>query len=80
MKTAKLFCNGQSQAVRLPKEFRFEGDAVCVERFAGGVLLLPKKITYRQVMDILGKFRGHIKRNQLRTQWCDLQRKGGRLL
>ncbi len=27
MKTAKLFRNGQSQAVRLPKEFRFEGDA-----------------------------------------------------
>jgi len=31
MKTAKLFKNGQSQAVRLPKEFRFEGDEVLLE-------------------------------------------------
>lgn len=32
MKTAKLFQNGQSQAVRLPKEFRFEGDEVFIIR------------------------------------------------
>ena len=32
MKTAKLFQNGQSQAVRLPKEFRFEGDEVYITR------------------------------------------------
>lgn len=68
MKTAKLFRNGQSQAVRLPKEFRLEGDEVYVDRVAGGVLLLPKKITYQQVMDILGKFRGRIKRSQPRNQ------------
>ncbi len=68
MKTAKLFRNGQSQAVRLPKEFRLEGDEVYVGRVAGGVLLLPKKITYQQVMDILGKFRGRIKRSQPRNQ------------
>ena len=68
MKTAKLFRNGQSQAVRLPKEFRLEGDEVYVDRVAGGVLLLPKKITYQQVMEILGKFRGRIKRSQPRIQ------------
>ena len=68
MKTAKLFRNGQSQAVRLPKEFRLQGDEVYVGRIAGGVLLLPKKITYHQVMDILGKFRGRIKRSQLKVQ------------
>ena len=38
---AKLFRNGRSQAVRLPKEFRFEGDAVRVRRVPGGVLLEP---------------------------------------
>lgn len=32
MKTAKLFKNGRSQAVRLPKEFRFEGDEVYIYR------------------------------------------------
>ena len=40
-KVAKLFRNGRSQAVRLPKEFRFEGDSVRVRKVAGGVLLEP---------------------------------------
>ena len=38
---AKLFRNGRSQAVRLPREFRFEGDAVRVRRVPEGVLLQP---------------------------------------
>lgn len=38
---AKLFRNGRSQAVRLPREFRFEGTQVRVRRFADGVLLEP---------------------------------------
>ncbi len=38
---AKLFRNGRSQAVRLPQEFRFEGDRVRIRRVAHGVLLEP---------------------------------------
>ena len=38
---AKLFRNGRSQAVRLPREFRFEGSQVRVRRLAEGVLLEP---------------------------------------
>jgi antitoxin VapB len=38
---AKLFRNGGSQAVRLPREFRFEGSQVRVRRVAQGVLLEP---------------------------------------
>ena len=38
---AKLFMNGRSQAVRLPKEFRFEGKEVGIRRVADGVLLEP---------------------------------------
>jgi antitoxin VapB len=38
---AKLFQNGRSQAVRLPREFRFEGDRVRVRRVGQGVLLEP---------------------------------------
>jgi antitoxin VapB len=38
---AKVFWNGRSQAVRLPKEFRFEGDRVRVTRMGAGVLLEP---------------------------------------
>ncbi len=40
-KIAKLFRNGNSQAVRLPQEFRFPGDRVRVRRVHGGVLLEP---------------------------------------
>lgn len=38
---AKLFPNGRSQAVRLPREFRFSGDRVRIRRVAQGVLLEP---------------------------------------
>jgi antitoxin VapB len=38
---AKLFRNGGSQAVRLPREFRFEGSPVRVRSVAEGVLLEP---------------------------------------
>ena len=38
---ARLFTTGRSQAVRLPKEFRFEGDAVRIRHLDGGVLLEP---------------------------------------
>lgn len=39
--TARLFRNGRSQAVRLPREFRFTGDKVRIRRVADGVLLQP---------------------------------------
>jgi antitoxin VapB len=38
---AKLFRNGRSQAVRLPKEFRFTGDAVRIRVVPEGILLQP---------------------------------------
>ncbi|MBV9570396.1 MAG: AbrB/MazE/SpoVT family DNA-binding domain-containing protein [Alphaproteobacteria bacterium] len=43
MTTAKLFKTGRSQAVRLPKEFRFEGKEVRIRREGNGVLLEPMK-------------------------------------
>ena len=42
METAKLFVNGRSQAVRLPKAYRFEGQEVYIKRTPEGVLLIPK--------------------------------------
>ena len=41
MDTAKIFSSGRSQAVRLPKEYRFEGKEVIVRHFGSGVILLP---------------------------------------
>ena len=42
MMTAKLFENGRSQAVRLPKECRFSGEEVTVNKIGDIVLLIPK--------------------------------------
>ena len=42
MITAKLIANGGSQAVRLPKSCRFDGDEVYVNRVGGAVVLTPK--------------------------------------
>jgi antitoxin VapB len=47
MATAKLFKTGRSQAVRLPKEFRFEGEEVRIRRVGRGVLLEPMKSDLR---------------------------------
>jgi antitoxin VapB len=40
-KTAKLFTTGGSQAIRLPKEFRFPGETVHLRKTAKGVLITP---------------------------------------
>jgi len=42
MDTAKLFQNGQSQAVRLPKEFRFAGEEVFIKKVGHTVILFQK--------------------------------------
>jgi antitoxin VapB len=42
--TAKLFTTGRSQAVRLPKEFRFKGHEVRISRHGNGVLLEPIEV------------------------------------
>jgi antitoxin VapB len=56
MKTAKLFRNGQSQAVRLPKEFRFEGEFVYVKKSGKAVILLPAQGIWDSLVDSLDKF------------------------
>lgn len=50
MQTAKLFKNGRSQAVRLPAEFRFEGDEVIIRRdpVTGDVVLSPRNRKFEE--------------------------------
>jgi antitoxin VapB len=52
-KTAKLFRNGRSQAVRLPREFRFEGNEVLIRQVKNGVLLESKLTNVQQWFDKL---------------------------
>jgi len=56
MKTAKLFQNGQSQAVRLPREYRFEDDHVFVKKSGNIVLLIPAKNSWDTLVQSLAKF------------------------
>lgn len=42
MNTAKLFLNGRSQAVRLPKEFRFDEDEILITKIDDMVILFPR--------------------------------------
>jgi antitoxin VapB len=68
MKTAKVFKHGNSQAVRLPKEFRFAGEEVQIKRVGVGVLLLPKHLSYEQIMAVVSRFKGSVERRQPEDQ------------
>lgn len=56
MDTAKVFTNGGSQAVRLPKDCRFEDNEVLVRRIGNIVILVPKNDPWRGMMDSLDMF------------------------
>ncbi len=56
MHTAKIFTNGKSQAVRLPKEFRLEGDEVYVNKVGGAVILFPKENPWAPFFESLSRF------------------------
>ncbi|HEX4044514.1 MAG TPA: type II toxin-antitoxin system VapB family antitoxin [Gammaproteobacteria bacterium] len=56
MKTAKLFINGHSQAIRLPKEFRFEGEKVFIKKVGKTVILLPIQNPWEPLFNSLAKF------------------------
>ena len=55
MNTAKLFWSGRSQAVRLPKEFRFEGREVQIRRHGAAVILEPIPEDWRWLDSIAGE-------------------------
>ena len=56
MMTAKVFENGRSQAVRLPKECRFNSDEVAVNKIGDIVLLLPKDNKWAGLLGSLDLF------------------------
>jgi len=57
MEAAKLFTNGGSQAVRLPKDYRFEGeDEVYIKRYGEVVYLFPKEKAWEIFLESLDMF------------------------
>ncbi len=70
MKTAKIFQNGQSQAIRLPKEFRFEGEEVFIKKVGNVTVLFPTKNPWEPLFHSLKKFSTDFmeKRDQPKSQ------------
>ena len=56
MDTATLFMNGGSQAVRLPKKFRFEGTRVLIKKFGSSLILTPYDDIWRSFEEGLAGF------------------------
>jgi len=56
MDTAKLFKNGRSQAVRLPREYALPGEEVYIKKIDGVVMLIPKGDPWRLFVNSLAKF------------------------
>ena len=54
--TAKLFWSGRSQAVRLPKDFRMNGEAVRIRKQGSAVILEPLVSDWEWLDEIVGKF------------------------
>ena len=56
MQTAKIFTNGRSQAVRLPKDFRFTDNDVFIKKIGNMVVLLPKDDPWSSLVNSLDQF------------------------
>jgi antitoxin VapB len=56
MNTAKLFKSGNSQAVRLPKAYNFEGREVYVNKLGRTVILIPKDDPWEMLVSSLDRF------------------------
>jgi antitoxin VapB len=66
LKETRVFMNGSSQAVRIPKDFRFGCDVVYLKKVPGGVLMVPKERRFEAMRDSLSDFTGNFmeERNQ----------------
>ena len=56
METAKVFKSGRSQAVRLPKKFRFDADEVVVQKLGDAVILVPEESLWKVFTEGLNGF------------------------
>jgi len=68
--TAKLFQTGRSQAVRLPKAYRFDGGQVFIKRVGRAVVLMPEANSWELMFDACDEFTKDfmVERNQPQPQ------------
>lgn len=68
MNIAKIFKNGRSQAVRLPKECRMEGNDVYVKKVDNIVFLFPKKSGWKPLVESLDKFSDDVFKDRMQPK------------
>ncbi len=56
MQIAKLFKNGSSQAVRLPKDYQFNGDDVFISKYGNAVILTPHEKRWEVFLESINEF------------------------
>lgn len=56
LKETRVFMNGSSQAVRIPKDFRFRSNVVYLKRVPGGILMIPREERFEAMRDALSEF------------------------
>ena len=71
MNTAKLFMNGRSQAVRLTKEFRFDGDEGFIKKVGDSVILIPYHAPWNMPVVSLILFSADFMENQAQPPILD---------
>lgn len=74
MQSAKLFINGRSRAVRLPKEFQFSGKDVFIQKAGDAVIVLPHDKFWETFLHRLNNFSEDFM-NEGRDQGKDQERK-----
>ena len=78
MKTAKIFRSGNSQAVRIPKEFQLAGKEVEIERQGDALLLRPRKRSWETLTKSLTKFtQDYMKSGRLQPRLHSTKPTGG---
>ena len=75
MQTARLFVNGRSQAVRLPKEFQFKGENVYISKVGEAIVLVPFDKAWETFLHGLNSFSGDFM-SEGRLQEIDQERMG----
>jgi antitoxin VapB len=69
VETAKIFMNGRSQAVRLPKEYRFEGSEVYIKKVGEVVMLIPRHASWGMMFKSLEMFTEDFMETRDQPEW-----------
>jgi antitoxin VapB len=56
MQLTRVFNNGNSQAIRIPKEYRFDQEEVCINKVGSAIIIFPKKDRFSVLMESINEF------------------------